>query len=73
MYQPGGRTWFILDSRVHIDHIGEDRTASVDLEAGRALGSLLDAVVSGYLRPGIGISGNRPYDWNLEVGLKVAF
>ena len=31
---------------------------------------LPSAGASGYLRPGIGIGADKPYTWNLEVGLK---
>jgi hypothetical protein len=27
--------------------------------------------MSAYIRPGMGFGSNRPYDWSLELGLKV--
>jgi hypothetical protein len=29
------------------------------------------AAINGYIRPGIGIGADRPYDFNIEVGISL--
>jgi len=63
-----GRNWLILDPQIIIDHKNNTMPALFELEWGFMIPSIPGASV--YLRPGFGIGSDRPYSWNLEVGLK---
>ena len=63
-----GRNWLIVDPQVIIDHEYDKTPALCEVEFGYMIAPLAGA--STYLRPGVGIGPDRPYDWNLEVGLK---
>ena len=65
-----GRQWAILDPTYFLDY-ENDAYSGGTLRAtyGRLLGKLGDAVVSGYVRPGVGIGADRPYDWSVEVAI----
>lgn len=45
---------------------GETFFNQTEVEWGRVLGP----GISSYVRPGVGMGGDRPLDWNLEFGLK---
>ena len=64
--------WWIVDPAVTLNyaqntHIG----GQVELERGFVLGAAGKGVASWYLRPGVGFTKYRAYDWSLEVGYKI--
>ncbi len=63
-----GSNWLIVDPQVVIDHKGDAYPTLIELEWGYMIKPLPGASV--YVRPGVGIGGDRPYDWNFEGGLK---
>lgn len=73
VYRPHGKRWWIT-SDITISHDFEsDKTpASWELAFGRNLAGLAGgAAINGYIRPGIGLGADRPYDANIEVGLSI--
>lgn len=63
-----GSNWLIVDPQVIIDHDQNIFPALIEVEWGYMIKPLPGASV--YLRPGVGIGSDRPYDWNFEAGLK---
>ena len=64
------RQWVVLDPTYFLDY-EQDRYSGGTFRAtyGRLLGKAGDAVVSAYVRPGVGVGADRPYDWSLEVAV----
>ncbi len=66
------RSWFTVDPTLVVDWENQTNTpATIEFEYGRVLGSLLGGAASLYVRPGVGIGQDRPYDWNIEIGFKI--
>ena len=66
------KSWLIVDPTLVIDWETEQNTPfTLELEYGRNIGTLLGGALNAYIRPGIGIGQDRPYDWNIEVGFTV--
>jgi outer membrane protein assembly factor BamA len=63
-----GKNWLIVDPQAILDHENEQESGTVEAEWGFMIAPSVGA--SGYLRPGIGVGAEKPYSWNLEVGLK---
>lgn len=63
-----GSNWLIVDPQIIYDHQTQNVPALVELEYGYMIKALPGASV--YLRPGVGLGGDRPYGWNFEGGLK---
>lgn len=63
-----GKNWLIVDPQVILDHENSVELGTTEVEWGFMM--VPQAGISGYLRPGVGIGAYRPYDWNLEAGLK---
>jgi len=63
-----GKNWLIVDPQIVLDHETSKEFATVEVEWGFMI--VPKSGISGYLRPGVGIGSNRPYSWNLEIGLK---
>jgi hypothetical protein len=63
-----GKFWLIVDPQVVLDHEEKTEPALLEVEWGYMVAQ--SAGVSTYVRPGVGIGTDRPYDWNIEVGLK---
>lgn len=73
VYKPHAKRWWLTS----------DFTASYDFEASTApmswevalgfnLGKLANGdAINGYIRPGVGIGNDRPYDFNMEVGVSL--
>jgi hypothetical protein len=64
----GGKNWLIVDPQIILDHEADTEPMTVEAEWGFMIAP--SAGASGYLRPGYGIGSDKPYSWNLEVGLK---
>lgn len=66
------KSWFIVDPTLVIDWENNENTpATLEAEYGFNIGSLWGGALNAYIRPGIGIGQDRPYDWNIEVGFTV--
>lgn len=63
-----GKNWLIVDPQIILDHENSQELATVEAEWGMMIAP--QQGISAYLRPGFGVGSFRPYDWNLEVGLK---
>ncbi|MDH2328330.1 hypothetical protein QCN27_15805 [Cereibacter sp. SYSU M97828] len=73
VYRPHGKRWW-LTSDITISHDFESDVTPVswELALGRNLGTLPGGgAINGYIRPGIGIGADRPYDANIEVGISL--
>jgi hypothetical protein len=65
-------SWLIVDPTLIVDWETEQNTPlTLEVEYGRNVGSLLGGAFNLYVRPGVGIGQDRPYDWNIEVGCTV--
>ena len=64
----GGWNWFIFNPQPIFDHQNETEFAQVDFEWGFMI--LPKSGISGYIRPGIGVGADRPFDYNLEFAIK---
>jgi hypothetical protein len=66
------KSWFIVDPTMVIDWENEENTpATLEAEYGFNIGTLWGGALNFYIRPGIGIGQDRPYDWNIEAGFTV--
>ena len=63
-----GKNWLILDPQIILDHENSKELGTVEAEWGFMIAP--QQGISAYARPGIGVGADRPYDWNLEFGLK---
>ena len=63
-----GKNWLIVDPQIIIDHENSIELATVEAEWGFMIAP--QQGISAYARPGFGVGEYRPYDWNLEFGLK---
>ena len=65
----GQKWWVLADPQALIDHENDIEFALFEAEYGR----MMFAGLSSYVRPSIGIGNDRPYDWSIELGLKVIY
>jgi hypothetical protein len=63
-----GKNWFLLDPQIILDHENSVEFMTVDAEWGFMI--VPKAGISGYVRPGVGVGSDRPFDYNLEFALK---
>jgi hypothetical protein len=73
VYKPQAKTWWITsDTTVSHDFENAATPISWELNFGHLLTKLNNGgAVNGYIRPGIGIGADRPYNFNIEVGISV--
>jgi hypothetical protein len=73
VYKPHGKAWWITsDATVSHDFEGKTTPISWELTFGRSLMQLEGGgALNGYIRPGIGIGHDRPYNFNIEVGINL--
>jgi hypothetical protein len=73
VYKPQGERWWITsDMTLSHDFEAELTPASWEVAFGFNLAKLeRGAALNGYVRPGIGIGGDRPYNFNIEVGVSL--
>ena len=64
----GGRNWLIVDPQIILDHESGKELANIEVELGFMIAP--SAGASTYVRPGWGVTEEKLYAWNLEVGLK---
>jgi hypothetical protein len=66
------RQWITVDPTYLLNYQqGKYSGATLRVIYGRVLGKIGDAVVSGYVKPGVGIGHDRPNDWSLEAGISL--
>ena len=63
-----GKNWLLLDPQIILDHKNSKEFMTVDAEWGFMI--VPKSGISGYVRPGVGVGSDRPFDWNLEFALK---
>jgi hypothetical protein len=61
------RHWITINPTMVIDHENEKEFAVFETEVGQ----MMFGPTSSYIRPGVGIGDDKPYDWNIEFGFKV--
>lgn len=73
VYRPHGKRWWITsDTTVSHDFENTATPVSWELALGRNLARFESgAALNGYIRPGVGIGHDRPYDVNIELGLSL--
>jgi hypothetical protein len=64
----GGKNWLIVDPQIVLDHENSKEPALVEVEWGYMIAPSVGA--STYIRPGVGIGSDKPYEWNVEFGFK---
>ena len=67
VWRPTMNSWITFDPQFVYDHEDGKFFNQTEIEIGR----LMFGGVSTYLRPGVGIGRDRPFDWNVEFGLKI--
>lgn len=66
------KIWVIVDPTLGIEWETDQNTPfALKVEYGQRIGTLLDGTLNFYVRPGLGIGQDRPYDWNVEFGFTV--
>ncbi|CDZ68132.1 Conserved hypothetical protein [Neorhizobium galegae bv. orientalis] len=73
VYKPHGKRWWITsDFTASHDFAADKNPVSWEVSFGTNLAKLESgAAINGYIRPGIGIGHDRPYDFNIEVGISI--
>jgi hypothetical protein len=65
-----GRQWVTIDPTYLLNYqSGKYSGGTLRIQYGRLLGKVGNAVMSGYIKPGIGIGQDRPSDWSCEIGI----
>ena len=68
------QNWALIDPQIVIDYKNDIVFSLIDVEVGMMLDQFLGTKGhSAYLRPSVGIGGNRPTDGSIEVGYKVVW
>ena len=66
------RQWLTFDPTLLFDYENDRYDSStVRLTYGRVLGKLGGGVLSGFVKPGVGIGCERPNDWSFEAGVSL--
>lgn len=73
VYKPHAKRWWLTsDLTASYDFEAETAPMSWEVALGFNLGKLANGgAINGYIRPGIGIGNDRPYDYNMEVGVSL--
>ena len=64
----GGKNWLIVNPQPIFDHENNTEFMQADLEWGFMIAP--KSGIGGYIRPGIGVGEDRPFDYNLEFAIK---
>ncbi len=64
----GGKNWLIVNPQPIFDHENNTEFTQADLEWGFMIAP--KSGIGGYIRPGIGVGEDRPFDYNLEFAIK---
>ena len=63
------RQWLTFDPPLLLDYENDRyEAATVRLTYGRVLGKMGKGVLSGFVKPGVGVGHDRPNDWSFEAG-----
>jgi hypothetical protein len=66
------QSWVTVDPTLGVDWEGDQDTPfTIEVQLGRRLGTLWGGAFNAYIQPGAGIGQDRPYDWNIEIGVNV--
>jgi len=69
---PNRQYWVLFNPQVVLDYEEEEEFMNIDLETGMMLDKFFGTKGhSAYVRPSIGIGGDRPTDGSIEVGYKI--
>lgn len=73
VWKPSGKSWWLTaDLTLGMNYEDSDQTPmSFELQCGKNFGKIGPAALNGFVRPGIGIGADRPYDWSVEVGVSL--
>ena len=64
----------LLDPQILIDYENDTEFLLFDAEVGLMLDKYLGTKGhSAYLRPSVGVGGDRPYDYSIEFGYKIVW
>jgi hypothetical protein len=63
-----GKNWLIVNPQIVLDHQNSAEFMVVDAEWGFMIAP--QSGISGYVRPGLGVGADRPFDYNLEFAIK---
>ncbi len=67
-----GRQWINIDPTYLLDFENDQYSGgTLRVTYGRLLGKMSGAVISGYVKPGVGVGSDRPNDWSAEVGVSL--
>ena len=64
----GGWNWIIFNPQPIIDHHNGTEFAQIDFEWGFMI--VPKSGISGYIRPGLGVGADRPFNYNFEFAIK---
>jgi len=64
----GGKNWLIVNPQPIFDHENNTEFMQADLEWGFMIAP--KSGIGGYIRPGVGVGEDRPFDYNLEFAIK---
>lgn len=66
------KSWLVVDPTLGIDWENEQNTPfTLEVEYGRNIGTLFGGALNAFVRPGVGVGQDRPYDWSVEFGFTV--
>ncbi|MBI5363683.1 MAG: hypothetical protein HZA53_10930 [Planctomycetes bacterium] len=65
------KSWLTVDPTVVLDWENDAVPVTLEVEYGWNLGGAFGGALNAFVRPGIGIGSDRPFDWNLEAGVNV--
>ncbi|MER9401495.1 hypothetical protein NKI46_25620 [Mesorhizobium sp. M0615] len=73
VYKPHAKRWWLTsDLTASYDFEADTAPMSWEIALGFNMGKLANGgAVNGYIRPGVGIGNDRPYDFNVEVGVSL--
>lgn len=60
------KRWGQINATAVIDHENDKEFGTIKVNAGQ----LMFGPISSFIKPGIGIGSDRPYEWNVEFGFK---
>ncbi len=63
---PNKKRWGTINATAVIDHEKDVEYGTIKVNAGQ----LMVGPISSFIKPGIGIGADRPYEWNIEFGFK---
>jgi hypothetical protein len=66
-----GRNWLIVNPQIILDHENSKEFIQADAEFGYMI--VPQYGIAGYIRPGVGIGADRPFDWNFEFAFKMVW